>query len=223
MHCVSPVSSFKVLARMKASCQMKLKRNLERGFSLLETLIVVGIIFILSAITMMKSFGTLDNYRANSAMDSVVSQLRVARQLAISQRRRVVVSFDQTNMKISYQVMAPTTTGTTELSGSVITMPLPKTTQFVVESGVPDTPMGFGNSAPIYIGNLTGGPSIMQFNSTGTFTDITGYNTLNGTIFVGVPNKPSTARAITIMGSTGRVRQYSYIGGSGSANQVWTE
>jgi type II secretory pathway pseudopilin PulG len=202
---------------------MKLNRNHERGFSLLETLIVIGIIFILSAITMIKSFGTMDSYRANSAMDSVVSQLRVARQMAISQRRRVIVSIDQTNMKISYQVMAPTTTGTTEQNGSVVTMPLPRTTQFVLESGVPDTPMGFGNSAPIYIGNLSGGPSIMQFNSTGTFTDITGYNTLNGTVFVGVSNKPTTARAITILGSTGRVRQYSYIGGTGTASQVWTE
>lgn len=202
---------------------MKLKRNHERGFSLLETLIVIGIIFILSAITMMKSFGTMDSYRANSAMNTVVSQLRVARQLAISQRRRVIVSFDQTNMKINYQVMAPTTTGTTEQNGTVVTMPLPNATQFVLESGPPDTPMGFGNSAAIYIGNLSGGPSIMQFNSTGTFTDITGYNTLNGTIFVGVPNKPTTARAITIMGSTGRVRQYSYIGGTGTASQVWIE
>ncbi len=202
---------------------MKLKRNLQRGFTLLETLIVVGIIFILSAITMMKSFGTLDNYHANSAMDTVVSQLRVARQVAISQRRRVIVSFDQANMKINYQVMAPTTTGTTEVNGPVISMPLPKSTQFVLESGPPDTPMGFGNSAPIYIGNLSGGPSIMQFNSTGTFTDITGYNILNGTVFVGVPNKPLTARAITIMGSTGRVRQYSYVGGTGTSSQVWIE
>jgi len=202
---------------------MKLKRNHERGFSLLETLIVIGIIFILSAITMMKSFGTMDSYHANSAMDTVVSQLRVARQMAISQRRRVIVSFDQSNMQISYQVMAPTTTGTTEQNGTVVTMPLPKSTQFVLESGPPDTPMGFGNSAAIYIGNLSGGPSIMQFNSTGTFTDITGYNVLNGTVFVGVPNKPTTARAITIMGSTGRVRQYSYIGGTGTASQVWTE
>jgi prepilin-type N-terminal cleavage/methylation domain-containing protein len=208
---------------MKASWQMKLNRNYERGFSLLEVLIVIGVIFILSAITMMKSFGTLDNYHANSAMDAVVSQLRVARQVAISQRRSVVVSFDQSNMKINYQVMAPTTTGTTEQNGSVVTMTLPKGTQFLLESGVPDTPMGFGNSAPIYIGNLSGGPSIMQFNSTGTFTDITGFNTLNGTVFVGVANKPTTARAITVMGSTGRVRQYSYIGGTGTASQVWTQ
>lgn len=202
---------------------MKLKRNHQRGFSLLETLIVIGVIFVLSAITMMRSFGTLDSYHANSAMDTVVSQMRVARQLAISQRRRVFVSFDQANMKISYQVKAPTATGTTEQDGPIITMPLPLSTQFVLESGVPDTPMGFGNSAPIYIGNLTGGPTIMQFNSTGTFTDLTGYNTLNGTIFVGVPSKSSTARAITVMGSTGRVREYTYIGGSGSPSQVWVE
>ena len=36
--------------------------------------------------------------------------------------------------------------------------------------------MNFGNIAAVYIGNppVSGGPPIMQFNSTGTFTDSTG-------------------------------------------------
>jgi hypothetical protein len=54
----------------------------------------------------------------------------------------------------------------------------------------------------------------MQFNPTGTFTDATGTNLLYGTVFIGIPNKVSTARAVTIMGGTGRVRAYNYEGGS---------
>ena len=84
----------------------------------------------------------------------------------------------------------------------------------MLTSGVPDTPMGFGNKAAIYIGNTGGGPAFMEFTSTGQFTDQTGFNTLNGTVFIGVTGQTNTARAVTIMGGTGRVRPYTYIGSS---------
>jgi len=89
----------------------------------------------------------------------------------------------------------------------------------VLETGVPDTPMKFGNSAAVYIGNppTAGGPTFMQFNPQGTFTDNNG-SLLYGTIFIGIPSRVATARAVTIMGGTGRVRPYTYIG-----NNVWQE
>jgi len=37
---------------------------------------------------------------------------------------------------------------------------------------------------------------------------------LNGTIFLGMNGQVSTARAVTIMGGTGRVRQYTWNGAS---------
>ena len=73
---------------------MSHKNRTEQGFSLIETLIVLGIIIVLATITVFKSFGTMESYQANSAMDVVASQLRVARQLAISQRRAVQVWFN---------------------------------------------------------------------------------------------------------------------------------
>jgi hypothetical protein len=75
--------------------------------------------------------------------------------------------------------------------------------------------MGFGANAAIYIGSngamVGGGPPIMKFRSTGSFTDSV-YSPLNGTIFVGVPNQAFTARAVTIFGGTGRVRPYTWTG-----------
>jgi len=59
----------------------------------------------------------------------------------------------------------------------------------------------------------------MQFTSTGQFTDATGVAPLNGTVFIGVPSQVRTARAVTVMGSTGRVRPYTYVGGT----TIWTE
>ena len=208
---------------------MSHKNRNERGFTLVETLIVMGVMFILAGITIFKSFGTMGSYQANSAMDVVVGQLRVARQLAISQRRAVLVSFNvnSTPQTVSYQIQArPNVIG--DIAGSVISMPLPRNTQFVMETGVPDTPMGFGTcsgASPVCIGGITCCPPTMYFSSTGQFSaDEFGTTVYNGSIFVGIPNQPATARAVTIMGSTGRVRPYTFIGPvNGTPSQVWIE
>jgi type II secretory pathway pseudopilin PulG len=197
---------------------VRVKNKSEHGFTLLESLVVIGIMMVLVAIAIAGSMGSMQTYRANAALDTVTSQLRVARSISITQRRNVVISIDQTNNAISYQVKAPTVPGTTELDGPIITVPLPPQTAIMLEGGVPDTPMAFGNLAPVYIANVSGGPANMQFTSTGTFSDSTGNNPINGTIFIGIANQPNTARAVTIMGSTGRVRQYTYIG-----NNKWLE
>jgi len=173
---------------------------------------------VLMGIAIVSSFGTIQSYQVNSAQDVVVSQLRVARQLAIDQRRTVEVWIDSAPetdgcYHVKYQVQ-PALTGTTEQPGPLVNVPVSQAVSFVLEPGVPDTPMKFGNSAPVFIGNppVSGGPTIMQFNATGTFTDNTGTNLLYGTVFLGIPNLPNTARAVTIMGGTGRVRAYSYLG-----------
>lgn len=205
---------------------MNRKRNREDGFSLLESLIVIGIMMIMAGFAFLKTTGTVQEYKSNAALDVISSQLRIARGLAISQRRDVALTFDTTNQTVSYQVLAPTTVGTTEVNGPVVTMRLPNQTQFVVESGVPDTPMAFGacsGASPICIGGVGGGPAIMHFTSTGQFTDGTDYNVQNGTIFIGMPNKVATARAVTIMGGTGRVRPYRWIGAGSSSSQYWVE
>jgi prepilin-type N-terminal cleavage/methylation domain-containing protein len=201
---------------------MKSRTKHQRGFTLLETMVVVGIIFTVTGILVVKSFGSMESYKANSAMDVVVSQLRVARQLAISQRRTVFVWVDTTftgggngSQHINYQIQPPPPPSA-ELPGPLISVALPGQTQYLLPVGVPDTPMAFGTCSQnaVCIGNVNGGPPIMQFNSTGTFTDATGLSPLNGTIFVSIPGQPLTTRAVTIMGGTGRVRPYTYLGPS---------
>jgi prepilin-type N-terminal cleavage/methylation domain-containing protein len=203
------------------------KRKTARGFSLLETLIVIGVMSILAAITLIKSFGTMESYRANSAMDVVISQLRVARQLAISQRRYVKVTFNTTTtpQSIAYQVQQGVGVNSGS-NGPTVTMILPNQTKFVMETGVPDTPMGFGTcsgSSPVCIGGVSCCPTT-YFTPLGAFTDSTGNTLYNGTVFLGISNLPYTARAVTIMGSTGRVRPYTFIGPvGGSPSLVWIE
>jgi prepilin-type N-terminal cleavage/methylation domain-containing protein len=208
---------------------MSFKNRNEQGFSLLETLVVVSVILILSGIALFQSFGSMESYQANSAMDVVTGQLRVARQLAITQRRPVQVWFNlgAVPQSVSYQVQ-PSTLLVGDTTGPMVTMPLPTNTQFVTEAGVPDTPMLFGTcsgSSPVCIGGVAGGPTAMYFASTGQFSaDQLGVTAYNGTIFVGIPNQSLTARAVTIMGSTGRVRPYHFIGPlNGTPQQVWIE
>jgi hypothetical protein len=145
-------------------------------------------------------------------MDTVVAQLRVARSLAITQRTNVQVFLVSNGATQQVQYMVLAQPGTKEANGPLVSASLPTQTTFMITPGVPDTPMNFGNKAAIYVGNVSGGPAFMEFTSTGQFTDQTGFNTLNGTLFIGVPGQTNTARAVTIMGGTGRVRPYNYVG-----------
>jgi len=195
---------------------MRKTNRKEGGFTLLEIIVVVGIMMILMGMAVIQSFGSLETYKATSAMDVVTSQLRVARQLAISQRRDVQISFNLVGptQSISYKIL-PGFLG--DPPQPIVTVPLPQQTSFVQEAGVPDTPMAFGTcggASGVCIANVAGGPPFMEFTSTGQFTDNTGLNVLNGTIFVGLKGQVSTARAVTLMGGTGRVREYTYAAGA---------
>ncbi len=85
------------------------------------------------------------------------------------------------------------------------------TAQYMTFAGVADTPMVFGNGAAILIGGVAGGPPLMKFTTTGAFINAAG-NPINGTIFMGMTGVSSTARAVTILGATGRVRPYFWNG-----------
>jgi prepilin-type N-terminal cleavage/methylation domain-containing protein len=195
---------------------MRRTKKQDNGFTLLESVVVLGIMTVMMSFAIFKSTSIMPNYKADAAQDVVVSALRQARQLAITERRDVQVWFDQgfsgpgQVQHVNYQVV--TILG--DQPQPQVSVGLPKGTQFVLES-VPDTPMGFGANAAIYIGSngamVGGGPPIMKFRSTGSFTDSV-YSPLNGTIFVGVPNQAFTARAVTIFGGTGRVRPYTWTG-----------
>ena len=179
----------------------------QQGFSLLEILVAVAIISVVLVMAMLNYGSILPNYKANSAMDQVLSQMRSARERAISHRREVQVQFIGTNQ---LQMSELWTLGTPPVERPVS---FEGGAQFIVFSSVPDlpAPYNFGNSAPIYFGGLSGGPPIMKFSATGAFID-GGNSLVNGTVFLGIPGKPSTARAISVLGATGRVREYHWDG-----------
>ena len=181
--------------------------RLQPGFSLMEILVAVAIISIILGMALLNYGSILPNLKANSAMDQLLYQLRSARERAIAHRREVQVQFVGTNQLTITEIWLLGTAppaSTVSFEGGA---------QYIILPGVPDlpAPFNFGNTAPVYFGGVSGGPPLMKFSTTGALVD--GGNTLvNGTVFMGIPGRPSTARAISILGATGRVREYHWDG-----------
>jgi len=173
----------------------------ERGFSTIELVIVALILMTVSAMAIVQLSPTLQQQQANAAMIQIASELRQARELAMTERRNIQVSFPSNNQITLTRMNLP-------LGQSVLaTVPIQAPAVFMLTAGTPDTPDGFGNAGAIEFGNVVNGPPTMLFQSDGTFVD-TGGNILNGTVFIGIPNVPTAARAVTIVGATGRLRMY---------------
>jgi type II secretory pathway pseudopilin PulG len=199
----------------------KRTRTAEQGFSLIEMLIVVGLAFVIMGFAVMNTVGSSQNAKANAAMDAVISQLRQAREMAIAKRRNVQVQFTAPN-EIQVTVLslpgevAPVVIAPTYLTGGMT---------FTLVSGVPDTPMAFGNSTAISLQQPTGGGAwTVMFTTSGAFCgtaqsaatlyQATNNNPVNASIFLGIAGKTTSARAVTVFGSTGRVRSYYWTGAS---------
>ena len=198
------------MSELKTRSNARRSGDQARGFSMIEMLVVVAIAMVIAGIAIIQSRPALMQIRANTAKDLVQGSLRRARESAISDRRSVKVEFlvnPAGNPAGSYVRL-------TRLGGGigpdiVIAMtPIPGSVIYTTFPGVPDTPDGFGNAGPIYFAGVNNGPAAgMIYQSDGTFAAATGIP-INGTVFMGIPNQPTTARAITILGTTGRVRSY---------------
>lgn len=173
----------------------------------------VLVMAVMVAATLLEMQPTIQQMHANSGVYLLQGQMRLARQMSIAQRRDIVIQFIGTNeVKLIRQEIPA---GTTVLSDVF----LPPTVQYMLFAANGDTPDAFGNALTICFGSAPGcpNPPIMQFQSDGTLIDGNG-NQLNGTVFIGVSNIPTTGRAVTILGATGQIRMY-HATGSGWVQQ----
>jgi prepilin-type N-terminal cleavage/methylation domain-containing protein len=198
--------------RYVKKCGHKLTQgSQERGFSLIEMIVVIVIIGIILAMTLLELQPTVQQFRANAALDQVKGAMRQARELAISERRTIVVQFLNNNTVELWEINVGAGGVQTLAAAPFMTLPIESTVSFMTFPGEPDTPDAYGipavPSGVEFAGVVNGPPIGMEFQSDGTFTDANG-NPINGTVFLGITNIPTTSRAVTILGGTGRVHAW---------------
>ena len=146
-------------------------------------------------------------FRATSAVNLLQAQLRQAREVSIDQRRNVTVTLQGTSELVAVVQGINGASNTT-----LYDYFLPERLSFVLLSGVPDTPDGYGNSYAVnYACPSNTLPCTITFQSDGSVADGSGGST-NGSIFIGIAGQSQTARAVTILSATGRIRAWSYNG-----------
>jgi type II secretory pathway pseudopilin PulG len=175
----------------------------DAGFTLLQIVVVLGLIMAVLGIGMGGLNNALDTVRGDASLNIVLWQLKLARETAINQRRSVEVRFTAPNFISVVRHDIPE--GETLISTAV----LENQTQFRLFTGLPDTPDNFGNDTALDFG----GADTMMFNADGQFTDDTG-QIINGTVFIGKSGAPLTARALTVFGPTSTLRTYRWNGGA---------
>jgi type II secretory pathway pseudopilin PulG len=158
-------------------------RHGERGYSLVEVLVVASLSMVLMAMALVQINTSRATMNADNAMRLVMGELGRARDMAIQQRRNIQVTFHNGNELRMTRLEIPT--GTTLVGRRIMEGNL----RFALPSGTPDTTDAFGAG------------------SAGMLVDSTG-SSINGTVFLAAPNDPYATRAVTILGSTGRVRGF---------------
>ena len=135
-------------------------------------------------------------FDAQSVSNLVISQMNYARQVAIDQRRNVLIEFRGTN---EIKVTRFESDGTSTVLSDAF---LPTGYTYGLPTGSPpDTPEHFGNAVAVSFNGATGG----TFFGDGTFVD-TAAVVFNGTVYT-IGSGNTTARAVTLTGATGRVQK----------------
>ena len=144
--------------------------------------------------------------QSDGAMRILMAELNTARDMAVTQRRNMEMQFVGGNWVRVVRHEAPGITTTVLRS-----VALESKATFSLAAGVPDTPDAFGNASAVAFGVA----QTIMFGTDGTLIDGNG-NPLNGTVFLTIGGAPPSARAVTVLGATGRIRGYRWFGG------VWT-
>ena len=184
----------------------------QAGFSLIEMLLVVGILATVAGIAVPISTTFIAQAKADSANAMAIAAIVGARDRAIADRRNIELTFETPNKVRAerIEVSPPTKTIVSEVffeNGLTFINP---------PSGTPDSPdlFGGGTGAVRFTGTPCGTSGVLNcamFTSDGSLIDASG-DVVNGTIVLGRQGSQVPSRAITILGVTGLIRTYKWSG-----------
>lgn len=180
-------------------------RSVASGFSLVEMIILAALVTLAAAVALPMIRSTVDYYDAEAAMQLVVGQLRRAAQEAVDMRRRTRVVFETPNRITTARYEG----GRWRTLGEYT---LPSGFEFHIDPGLPTiegaTPDGLGASAPVDFA----GDNEVYFLPDATAVNASGQVT-SGIVYVGKLGDPQSARAVTVFGTTARVRAWRFVEG----------
>jgi prepilin-type N-terminal cleavage/methylation domain-containing protein len=184
------------------------RREAEHGFSLLEMLVVIAIMFILSAFAIISINGSLPSQQSAAGLNAAVGVFRQGRDIAIAERRsfQLVIPAVNPPNQIGLERL--------EIAGGFTALPvvtLPKPAQFGLDPSITVAPETGLVQSTCANGLCFGGTVTETWLSDGTFVQANG-QPLTAVVYVMVPGQPSAQRAFTILGSTGRIRTYRWTG-----------
>ena len=176
--------------------------------------ISIGLILIAEAYIILRP-GAKQN-DVNNGYDTTLSVIRNYRNLSISQSKRYILIFTPPGtITVQYWgVGVPVSPAPV----TVATFNLPNDIQFAVQAGFPTPgPDGFGTgTAAITINNcVLVGQDCLIFNPDGSAQDDLG-NFNSGVIYLSPPGDLYNSRAVSIYGTTGRVRGWRLINQGGA-------
>ncbi len=192
-----------------------------RGYSIIETLIVMALIGVLSALAVPQLISERRLTRSVGVTREILSQMRLARQLAMSQRQAFTFQYNNATKQISIvdhnsnlgpALFADPAYPNTANSRAISTTPLAaggldsSEITYGIPAGLPTTALGDG----ILMTGLTNNRLNVTFQPDGSVIDPTG-NPVGVAMFI-YNNRASrgTASAISVMGASGRIKIWRY-------------
>ncbi len=184
--------------------------DVEAGFTMIELMLALVIIVLVSGMAFEGYYNALPSMRANTGMQLLEAQLRQAREVAIDQRRYVQVTFQGTSELVAV-IVGINGGSNTQLYDYL----LPEKMSYTLFTGIGDTPDGYCSGqtmAPVtYNCPSSTLPCTITFSSDGSVQDGQ-KGSGNGSIFIGIPGQTRTARAVTILSATGKIKGWQYTG-----------
>jgi prepilin-type N-terminal cleavage/methylation domain-containing protein len=193
----------------------KVKYSAASGFSMVELMVVAGIIAILAMVAILSYNPNKTAYRADDTAIQITRFMREATSLASAQRRRMRLEIDKTRRLITlYNEEGSISPGDDVLVRQEI---IPGATEvgLTPPSGVALPAAPYNYTAAAY--DTTTGVWKGYFQGDGTITDSTNIP-LSATFFFTPPGATSTStsnlqiRAVTVFGPSGAIRLWKYRG-----------